>query len=106
MNGKINVYKLSKLLLLFVIFSPLLLPVEDDIELNVTGILNSRPTDPTDTWIIDGVSFAYSSTTILEEEHGSLTVGTCAEVSYVSSSDFTAIKIESRESLECDVGDG
>ncbi|NKQ35648.1 MAG: hypothetical protein HF973_08550 [Chloroflexi bacterium] len=81
-------------------------PGDDDGGLRHRGLVESRPAGNLGTWGIGGQTFTAVAATLIEEEHGPLSVGACAEVYYVSATDHTATKIESKEPIECnDTGD-
>ena len=115
MKGKSIVLLLLPVLLV-VALSPLVLradsgPDDDDdgngSGLSYRGLVESRPAGNVGTWGIGGQTFTAVTSTTIQEEHGPLAVGACAEVYYVSAVDHTAIKIESKEPLECnDTGNG
>ena len=88
------------------VVSPFVGQADDGNNLDFVGIVDSRPTGVTGTWVIGGKSFTATSSTQIEEEHGTLSVGVCAKVEYPSATDLTAIKIESKEPLECSGGGG
>ncbi len=98
--------------LLAVVLSPLMLradddPGDDDGGFSHRGLVESRPAGNLGTWGIGGQTFTAVTSTTIQEEHGPLSVGACAEVYYVSATDHTATKIESKEPIECnDTGDG
>jgi hypothetical protein len=72
-----------------------------------TGLVLTRPTGVTGTWVVGGMSFEATSSTQLEEEHGPLDVGACARVRYeVSSGVNVASTISSQEAYKCGTGDG
>lgn len=106
--------KIIGLLLLPVLLSaavfPFLLRADDspgdDDGLHWRGLVESRPVGNVGSWGIGGDTFTAVTSTTIQEEHGPLEVGSCAEVYYVSATDHTATKIESKEPIECsDSGD-
>ncbi|VAW35418.1 hypothetical protein MNBD_CHLOROFLEXI01-4313 [hydrothermal vent metagenome] len=115
MNKRSKLLLLALALLIAVILSPLALRADDDDDdddgggnsnFEWQGVIDSRPVGTVGVWGIGGDTFTAVASTIIEEEHGPLTVGACAEVKYVSTADQTAVKIESKEPLECNESGG
>ena len=69
------------------------------------GVITFIPTGTLGVWTIGGSSFVVTMTTELEEEHGALAVGMCAEVEYVvSGTDNLAKKIGTEDMFRCGTG--
>jgi hypothetical protein len=62
------------------------------------GIIESRPETKVGTWIIGGRSIEVTERTRLDEDHGPLSVGSCAEVEVENG---LAEEIESEPSRRC-----
>ncbi|MFQ5611732.1 MAG: DUF5666 domain-containing protein [Anaerolineae bacterium] len=93
------------IILILVSLTPLAARADDGPEW--TGTLTSRPAGVTGTWVIGGLSFEANAGTLIEEEHGPLNTGACAEVKYYTSGGTNiATKIESQESYKCNGGGG
>jgi hypothetical protein len=66
------------------------------------GAITSRPAGPIGSWVIGGRSFSASATTLIQEEHGPLATGGCAEVKYyVSGITNIATVIDSQPAYKC-----
>jgi len=77
-------------------------------ELSWVGRIEARPTSgAVGTWTVRGHAFNATSTTAIKEELGSLSIGACAEVKYVSAgSADTATTIERQLDSVCGGGGG
>lgn len=76
-----------------------------DPEQKFYGLIEVIPAEVTGTWTIGGVEFVGTAATELEEEHGQLVVGACAEVEYVSNGSVnTATKIGTESPYHCNGG--
>jgi hypothetical protein len=77
-------------------------------ELSWVGRIETRPTSGSaGAWIVRGHPFTATSATLIKEELGPLSVGTCAEVKYVSAgSTDTATTIERQLEAVCGSGTG
>ena len=64
----------------------------------IYGPIESRPEEKAGTWVIGGRSFNVTQDTELEEEHGPLVVGACAEVELKG---IVVKEIESEEPSKC-----
>ena len=62
------------------------------------GIIESRSEGKVGTWVVGGRSVEVTERTYLEEEHGPLNVGACAEVKLDGD---VATKIESKPPAKC-----
>jgi len=70
------------------------------------GLLESRPSGVEGEWVVGGRTFTATSATVLEQEHGTLQIGVCAEVEYrVIASGYQAIKISREEHHKCNSSD-
>lgn len=64
----------------------------------IYGVVESRPDEQEGTWVIGGRTFNVTYKTDLEEEHGPLVVGACAEVELEG---IVVKEIESEEASKC-----
>ncbi len=82
--------------------------VTDDSNPEWRGLIEARPTGSVQgEWVVGGRTFTADGSTQIEEEHGALAVGVCAEVKYhVVADGYTAVKIERKESGDCGGNDG
>jgi len=77
----------------------ILLPVFSGCDsVKIYGPIESRPEEKIGTWVIGGRSFNVTDTTELEEKHGPLVVGACAEVELKG---IVVKEIESEEKSKC-----
>ncbi len=75
---------------------------DDDHDMEWTGIVITRPIGVAGTWVVGGMSFEATSSTLLKQEHGPLTVGACAQVKYqMNGSVRQALSIASQEAHKC-----
>lgn len=73
------------------------------ITLELRGTIDGRPQNgPTGTWIIAGVTLIVDDKTEIDQDDGSLVVGGCADVEYLNTNPFTALKIRFRQSRHCE----
>ncbi len=68
------------------------------------GLVTSRPTGNTGTWVVGGRSFVADGTTEFDVTEGALNVGACAKVRYVSSGGMdVAAEIDSEPAQDCNL---
>ncbi len=92
-------------ILTFVLALPLI--AQADGELSWRGAISSRPAGVAGTWEIGGIAFEATAATQLNEEHGALNTGDCAEVKYyVSGGSNIATEIERKSTYMCNTGGG
>ena len=73
-----------------------------DGETKVYGLLEDRPTDVvTGTWIIDGMAYTVTESTVLSTENGSLEVGACVEVEVSEGDPTVATQISTEDMSKC-----
>ncbi|MCP4425911.1 MAG: hypothetical protein GY803_15570 [Chloroflexi bacterium] len=94
-------------LLAATVLAPLVSQADEGGNLQYEGFVVSRPSSgDTGVWVIGGETFEANGNTEFYEDHGPLSTGACAEVTYPSASDHTALEIESKEPLECGSDEG
>jgi hypothetical protein len=94
---KTNVKKTSiALACAFIVYGAPQLALADD---DFYGIIESRPDGTAGTWVVGGRSVEATDQTRLDEEHGSLEVGACAEVDMEGK---VVEDIESEPAHKCD----
>ncbi|HZV98414.1 MAG TPA: DUF5666 domain-containing protein [Methylophilaceae bacterium] len=76
----------------------LLLPLNSHADEEFYGKIDSRPAIKAGTWVVGGRSFEVTEKTELEEDHGPLVVGACAEVEYKGA---MVEEIESKKENKC-----
>ena len=64
----------------------------------IYGPVDSRPEEKVGTWVVGGRSMTVTDVTELEEEHGPLVIGACAEVELEG---IVVTEIESQEASKC-----
>jgi hypothetical protein len=68
--------------MLFISSAVLLLSLDSHADHEFLGTIESRPDGKAGTWVIGGQQVVVTERTRLDEDHGPLLVGACAEVEY------------------------
>lgn len=89
--------KLSRMMLCAVSLA-LWLPLSSQADEEFYGVIESRPESHVGAWVIGGKQVTVTDKTELEEEHGPLAIGACAEVEY---EDGVVEELESQEKEKC-----
>jgi hypothetical protein len=82
----------------FIVSTVFLVPLNGHADEDFYGIIEKIPEGKTGTWVIGDRQIAVTKETRLEEEHGPLAVGACAEVEYEGG---VVEEIESEAKYKC-----
>jgi hypothetical protein len=84
--------------ILFIASAVLLMPLSSHADDDFYGIIESIPEGKIGTWVIGGRQIVVTERTQLDEDHGPLGIGACAEVEYEGS---LVEEIESESKYKC-----